>query len=299
MNGTLNRVVKLAPTAWLTGLLIATAAFGEEATPPLSGGHTYTQYQIEVAKARFPGISSIVVEGKRYGSDEVVVLGSTEAIDSVLSVVEEPVMETGAWAAENGKSYLVRETFRSGSGRELGTISITFDWQPGQKTEPFLTTANSIAARMARSTLSDKNAIDPYPWDIDYGPNTYAQALTERVFANHPELLVVMMHVNVPNTETNVVIGSNIGRFGKRADEDDMRVVETGETNLEVSDDKERFETELPLHDAHGNRIGALGLVFKYSDGDDREALHARGRAIRDEIASWIPRHSDLFEPAP
>ena len=54
--------------------------------------------------------------------------------------------------------------------------------------------------------------------------------LTERTVAAHPDLLVMMIHAMPPKARHNVIIGSNIGRFGKQADEDDLRVIEKGST---------------------------------------------------------------------
>ena len=84
----------------------------------------------------------------------------------------------------------------------------------------------------------------------------------------------------------------------KRADEDDMRVIEKGSTNLEVGGDNDRFETELPLLERSGKRIGALGLVFSLKPGADKEALHRHGLAIRDELARAIPNNAALFNRA-
>ena len=145
---------------------------------------------------------------------------------------------------------------------------------------------------MARSTLSLKNAVDPYPFDPTFGPNTYAQRLTERTVAAHPDLLVMMIYATPPKGAHNVIIGSNIGRFGKQADEDDLRVIEKGSTNLEVGGDGDRFETELPLLDRAGKRIGALGLVFALSPTPTRRRCHRHGLAIRDEVARAIPNNA-------
>ena len=43
------------------------------------------------------------------------------------------------------------------------------------------------------------------------------------------------LFVTPPGKTENVIIASNIGRIGKKADEDDMRVIETGKPNLEVN----------------------------------------------------------------
>lgn len=274
-------------------------AYSDDAVPPVVDGRTYTQHLIEAAQARYPSILSIVAVGKRYGTEDVVVLGSTLNRGTVFNKVSNPVTESGASIGQGGTSYLVRQPYVSSTGRPIGMLYITFAHHEGQNTEPLHAAAAGVARRMARATLSDKNAVDPYPYDPEYGPDTYAQVLTERTTALHPDLIVFMMHVNVPDMEKNVVIGSNIARFGKLADEDDMRVIETGETNLEVSSDGERFETELPLLDVNGNVIGALGVVFNYKDGNDKEALHTRGRAIRDALASQIQDNASLFGVAP
>ncbi|HVH83337.1 MAG TPA: hypothetical protein VM713_03370, partial [Steroidobacteraceae bacterium] len=96
----------------------------------------------------------------------------------------------------------------------------------------------------------------------------------------------------------NVIVGSNIGRLGKKADNDDMRCVFTGRPNLEVNSTGKRFESEMQLHDRAGNVIGALGVVYAYAKGADKEALHARAEAVRRELEKRIPDAAGLFGPA-
>jgi hypothetical protein len=273
------RVIALAVAA-----LAPVAVLADDETPPVVGGHTYIQHQIVVAKAKYPAIEAIIVEGKREKSDGVIVLGSTAHIATVMTPVTHP-------APDGAVGATVREAFNSSSGHRLGTIEIRF------RTASAATgaTAAAVQSDLAKATLSAKNAADAWPFDKAFGPDTYAQTLTAKIAAHHPDLLVMMVHATPPGGKRNVVIGSNIGRFGKAADEDDLRVIDKGSTNLELGGDNDRFETELPLLDAHGVRIGALGLVFPFKVGDDREAIHRRGLAIRDEIASAIPNNAALF----
>ena len=212
--------------------------------------------------------------------------------------VAHPVDKIGAALGAGGRSYIVREPFLSNTGHRIGTIAITFAHRAGQNDRTLRETAHAVAKEIAKATLSAKNAADPYPYDPAYGPTTYAQQLTDRTIARHPDLLVMMIHATPPGRDKNIIIGSNIGRFGKIADEDDARVIDKGETNLEIGGDNDRFETELPLNDATGRRIGALGLVFPYKATDDKEAIHRHGLAIRDEIARQIPNNAALFRPA-
>lgn len=44
-----------------------------------------------------------------------------------------------------------------------------------------------------------------------------------------------------PRENDKVIIASNIGRIGKKADEDDLRVINSGESNVEVNEAGNHF----------------------------------------------------------
>src|SRR2546423_7770957 len=127
----------------------------------------------------------------------------------------------------------------------------------------------------------------------------YGQELVDQVRAKEGGLVVVVMHGSPPGTATYPIIASNIGRIGKVADEDDMRVISTGKTNLEVAHGGARFEVEMPMRDLAGNTIGALGIVFPYREGASKAALEKRALAIRDWLARRILDAGSLVEPHP
>src|SRR5438309_939959 len=77
----------------------------------------------------------------------------------------------------------------------------------------------------------------------------YAQKLVNDTLAKHKDVVIMAMHVTPPGEKENVIIASNIGRIGKKADEDDMRVINTGKENLEVNKAGNHFEDELPILD--------------------------------------------------
>lgn len=276
--------IQLAIAAVVAGFVPA-AVLADDETPRVVNGQTYVQHQIVAAKARHPGIVAITVIGKREKSDGMVVLGSTADRAKVMTAVATPAVDGVAGST-------VREGFNSSSGHRIGTIEIVFKGPANPAT------AAAVQADLAKATLSAKNAADPWPFDAAFGPDTYAQTLTTKTVAKHPELLVMMIHATPPAGKRNVIIGSNIGRFGKAADDDDLRVIDKGSTNLELGGDNDRFETELPLNDANGHRIGALGLVFPFKTGDDKEAIHRKGLSIRDEVAAAIPNSAALFARA-
>src|SRR5580700_10033967 len=81
-------------------------------------------------------------------------------------------------------------------------------------------------------------------------PNTYAQSLVDQVLAHHPEIVILVLHVKNADGSDYPIVASNIGRYGKKADEDDLRVIHTGKANLEVNATGNHFEVEMVLHDA-------------------------------------------------
>src|ERR1700740_1581140 len=80
------------------------------------------------------------------------------------------------------------------------------------------------------------------PASAQEGKKIYAQKLLDETLAKHKDVVIMAMHVTPPGKTDNVIIASNIGRIGKKADEDDMRVIETGKPNLEVNTKGDHFE---------------------------------------------------------
>ena len=129
------------------------------------------------------------------------------------------------------------------------------------------------------------------------GKKIYAQKLVDETLARHKEVVIMAMHVTPPGKTENVIIASNIGRIGKKADEDDMRVIETGKPNLEVNKKGDHFEVELVLQDQSGKTIGAVGIVFMYEKGKEAE-FQKKAEQVRDEMKQKTPTIAKLFEPA-
>jgi hypothetical protein len=129
-------------------------------------------------------------------------------------------------------------------------------------------------------------------------PNTYAQKLVDQALARHSEVIILVFHVSNKDASDYPIIASNIGRYGKKADEDDLRVIHTGKTNLEVNPAGNHFEVEMPLNDASRKLVGCMGVVFNYKKGDDKEALHKKAEQIRAEVQMQIASLSQLVGPA-
>jgi len=125
----------------------------------------------------------------------------------------------------------------------------------------------------------------------------FAQKLLDATLSKHKEVVIMAMHVTPPGKTDNVIIASNIGRIGKKADEDDLRVIHTGKPNLEVNKTGDHFEVELVLEDQSGKTIGAVGIVFMNEKGKEAE-FQKKAEQIRDEMKQQTPTIEKLFDPA-
>jgi hypothetical protein len=129
--------------------------------------------------------------------------------------------------------------------------------------------------------------------------HTYGQALVDRALARHPNVVILALHAQPPQVKSNVIVASNIGRIGKKADEDDMHVVTSGETKLEFNETGDRYEVEQTLLDVSGSVIGAVGVVFPYKKGQDTGPLQKEAAQVRDEISRRISNVGNLVQPDP
>ena len=125
----------------------------------------------------------------------------------------------------------------------------------------------------------------------------YAQTLVNDTMAAHSELVVIGLHATAAGAKDERMIATNLDRIGKIDDDDDVAVATERKTicapNLK---DPTRFEVQVPMMDAKGNVVGAIGLVFKYKAGDDEVELHKKAVAIRAELAARIADKDALFK---
>jgi hypothetical protein len=125
----------------------------------------------------------------------------------------------------------------------------------------------------------------------------YAQTLVDSTLASHPELTVLALHVTPPHSADNVIIASNIGRIGKKADTDDLSVLNSGKPRVEVTKTGD-LSVELVMRDANGTPIGVIGSTFRFVTGSDKSMILREAERMRDELGSQTPSLAALFEPA-
>ena len=165
-------------------------------------------------------------------------------------------------------------------------------------TMSLLSLVPAFAQQTREEAVSGMRKVEAKEMDPTYTkPAPFAMKLTEEALAKHPEVILIAIHAAPPGHK-NLIVASNFGRIGKIGDEDDMRCINTGKSNLEVDKSGKHFEDELVLQDAAGKTIGALGIVFNYKPGDDKLALGKIANEIRDEMKAQLKTKSTLFGPA-
>ncbi|MBW4052469.1 MAG: hypothetical protein HIU85_13590 [Proteobacteria bacterium] len=180
------------------------------------------------------------------------------------------------------------------SHKKAGVMTIVLH---GKSRPALIREALRIRNELARRTSYAANLVQEAVLNPNIPLDSYAQHIVDTELAKHRDVLILAIHATTPKNANPEILASNIGRIGKEADSDDMRVVRDGKTNLEVNKDLMRYEVELPLKNAAGERIGALGVVFPLTAHTHQKAKHAEAIRIRDEIAKQIPSAAKLVEP--
>jgi hypothetical protein len=157
----------------------------------------------------------------------------------------------------------------------------------------------SLRAQETREqAIAGMRKVDAKDMDPTYTkPAPYAQKLVDEALAKHPEVILIAVHAAPPHHK-NLIVASNFGRIGKIGDEDDLRCIRTGKSNLELNSTGKHFEDELVMQDASGKTIGALGVVFNYKPGDDKVAMEKIADQVRDEMKAKLASGDVLFGPA-
>ena len=281
-------------------LAVAPALAATPATSSSSGTYALELLQ-QVSKAN-PELLGATISAAAPKSATVVVVASTEQQASGAPADPADIAaihsETATKVDASGTRVVVRLPLHDVSGDTVGALRLTYAYHTGTDVSAVSQSATRIRDRLHRRISHAGNLFDPYPYDTDAPANTYAQQLVDEVMDAHPEIEILAIHATPPESDYNIIAGSNIGRIGKKADNDDMRCVFTGKPNLEVNSTGKRFESEMQLHDASGRLVGALGVVVAYKKGDDQQALFNHATQIGAELEKRIPDSASLFRSA-
>jgi hypothetical protein len=169
--------------------------------------------------------------------------------------------------------------------------------------------ADAMAAPPAGAAAGPVAAAKAKNWSPP-AAKIYAQALSDQIMAQHPELLSVTFHGTPPGASGiyTMFAGSYPERIGNPDDPDDIDVITKGITILDprwhrTNDAKKKFVVQMPLRDASGENVGLLVLAY-HNDGaaPNSGAIELdflrRAVALRDGLQARITSYAALFEPA-
>lgn len=274
--------------------LIAAPAFAQKI--PLK---SYGQQLVDQTLIANPDILVMAMHAKpAKGADTMIVASNIGRYGKKADSDDMRVINTGKpnlELAHGDSRFEVESALKDVSGDIIGALGIVFPYHPGSDRIALQRRAEAIRDALARRITNAGNLMDPYPWDPAATTKTHAQKIVDATMARHPHLLILALHVTPPGESTNIILASSIGRIGKKADADDLGVVNSGKPLLELNAaTHRRFEVEIPLLDTAGARIGALSAVFAYRPGDQKAAFLRRAEAIRDELRPQIPSAASL-----
>ncbi|MDE3116142.1 MAG: hypothetical protein KGL26_11120, partial [Pseudomonadota bacterium] len=298
--------------AGLAALLLAASALScaakaGEANKPILGKESHGQTIVERALAAHSNLVATTIYARVPSSTKfppppakgapVAVASNRVAPGSAAPAAIRAVVKTGEdhFATQNG--HLIADlVLNDMSGKPAGAVALDLH---GESKAALTEEARAITGEMSRWISYSANMMQAEHMDRNVPLKSYAQHLIDRALKLHPDVMIMAIHAATPKNADPEILASNIGRIGKKADDDDMRVVAKGATNLEVNKDLVRYEVELPLNDVSGVRIGALGVVFGLTPGMDQNAKHREAIAIRNEISRRILKPANLVEAWP
>ena len=234
------------------------------------------------------------------GADNVIIASNFGRIGKKADADDLDVIKTGNPRMEVGQTgdrFSVELPLQDVSGDTVGALAVAFPYNTGDNKVEFLKAAERVRDELRRRITNAGNLVEPFPYSLT-PTDTYAQKLVDETMAKHPELQILALHITPPGSPDNVILGSSIGRIGKKADEDDLKVIQTGAPILEVHISGKRFEVELQLHDASGKTIGAVSAVYAYKPGDDQTQFRKQAEKVRAELEKKISSVAKLVEPA-
>ncbi|MGH8121354.1 MAG: hypothetical protein ACREPT_01125 [Rudaea sp.] len=280
-------------------LLAATALSSWAQEPP----RIYAQELVDQAIAEHPDVVVLAMHVTPPKSSQNVIIASNigrigkAADDDDLRVVHTGKPNLAVNKA--GDRFEAELVLQDASRRPIGALGVVFAYKAGDDKATLQKKAEGVRDELRRRISHVANLMETCPFDPSIPTHTFARHLVDQALNANPDIVIVAIHVSTPTNKEYPIIASNIGRIGKKADADDMDVIKTAKPKLEINDSGDRFESEGVLRDSAGDVLGAVGVVFPYKKGDDKQALHKRADELREAWAKQIPSVAKLLEAFP
>lgn len=120
---------------------------------------------------------------------------------------------------------------------------------------------------------------------------SFAQRLVDSTMAQHPDATEVGIAARTARGCRGIA-STDPGDVGERCEAEDVRAMTSGRAT--VAKEKDGYDVSLPLHDAAGAVVGAVGIEFKLSAAKTRADALKEARAIEQEMAAKISSKAQL-----
>jgi len=273
---------------------------GSQAQVPVK---IYAQELVDRTVAQHPDLRAVVMHvTPPKGSANIVIASSIGRIGKPGDADDLEVIATGTTRVEmdrGNKRIEVELALRDVGGETVGALGLVWRYPVGGNHAEFERTANVIRDSLARRILNIANLMDPYPFDPLATTKTRAQTLVDEALLRHPEVTVLALRARTRPSNELVLLGSTFGRHGKKADADDLKVLESANPTTGVYSNGKRFGVDLALHDRTGVAIGTMNVGYGYRNAEEAKSLLAQAVALRDELQTRIAAAPVLDELDP
>jgi hypothetical protein len=264
---------------------------------------SYGQDLVDQVVANNPGLLVVALHASPPGIPNYPIVASN--IGRIGKLADEDDMrvitteKTNLEIAHGGTRFEVELVLRDAAGTNIGALGLVFPYKSGQDKDALEKTAVSIRDWLARRTLDAAGLAEHHPYEPLATTKTHAQKLVDEMLSRHTEIIELALHVTPPKANTNIILASNFGRIGKKADDTDLKVISTGQPVAGERAQGKRYEVELALRDSANKTVGALSVGFRYQHGDDEKAFLSKAEKLRDELQARIASVENLVELDP
>ena len=288
-------------------LTVPLAALAQAQTQTQTQTHVpvkiYAQELVDRTAAQHPDLRAIVLHvTPPKAAGNIIIASSIGLIGKPADAGDLEVITTGKTRVSTdsgGKRIEVELTLRDVAGDTVGALGLVWRYPVGSSQAEFERSAGAIRDALSRRILSLANLMDPYPFDPMATTKSRAQTLVDEALLRHPEVTVLAIRGRDRSSNELVLLGSTFGRHGKKADADDLKVLDSTAPTTGVYSNGRRLGVDLALRDRAGTAIGTMNVGYAYRAGDDAKTWVASALALRDELQLRIAAGPVLDEVDP
>lgn len=296
-------LAKRVPKCAIAAVALVAASVVQAQVPAAFPVKSYAQELVDRTVAQHPDLRAVVMHvTPPNAADNVIIASNIGRIGKAADADDLDVIATGKnrIAMDQGNKRIEIELpLHDVGGQTIGSLGLVWRYPVGGNHAEFERIAGVIRDALSRRILSLPNLMDPYPFAPLVTTKSRAQTLVEEALQRHPEVTVLALRAKVQPKGELVLLGSTFGRHGKKADADDMKVLDTTAPITGVYSNGKRFGVDLPIRNRSGIAVGTLNVGYAFGSGQDTKTLTTHALALRDELQTRIAATPALEEIDP